>query len=374
MGIEEGGGGGVDAGGTGTRDCHSTVALHAAPGLTPDGEGGGDGEGAPADRNLLEVRWRPACASSPAPTHPAPRSRAAPPAPDGRPPQPRGSSPPCRVRRVGVAEPHRPRHIVEDLARRPAATCRRRRRLQSGRRVARAQGLGASDGAHPQREPRGGLAAALAAEPRLGSQAVGHRPVAPAAGNGRRGGRPGGAILQPCPGGRLPTGLPAEPRLGTQTPGHRPAAPRARRALARSRSSAQQIAGLLQQPRRPGLKPVGLMVPGGVGEQLADALLDHLRPLVRPAPPLRRHTPLRRPVGEALAQPRAGAIELMAGARRQPDRPASGISATRRVRPSGRRFRIGDWSRRSRRGPQIALQAAEARSAPKPGWEPPHRP
>jgi hypothetical protein len=99
---------------------------------------------------------------------------------------------------------------------------------------------------------------------------------------------------------------------------------RAGRALARSRRSAQQIPGLLHQPRRSQLKPVGLMVPGGVGEQLADALLDHLRPLIRPAPPLRRHTPLRRSVGEALAQPRAGAIELMAGARRQPDRPASG--------------------------------------------------
>jgi hypothetical protein len=41
-------------------DCHSTVALHAAPGLTPDGEGGGDREGgASPDRNLSEVRWRP---------------------------------------------------------------------------------------------------------------------------------------------------------------------------------------------------------------------------------------------------------------------------------------------------------------------------
>src|SRR5450755_1969576 len=27
------------------RVSHSTVVLHAAPGLTPDGEGGGDGEG-----------------------------------------------------------------------------------------------------------------------------------------------------------------------------------------------------------------------------------------------------------------------------------------------------------------------------------------
>jgi hypothetical protein len=31
----------------------------AAPGLTPDGEGGGGEGGAPADRNLSEVRWRP---------------------------------------------------------------------------------------------------------------------------------------------------------------------------------------------------------------------------------------------------------------------------------------------------------------------------
>jgi hypothetical protein len=38
-------------------------------------------------------------------------------------------------------------------------------------------------------------------------------------------------------------------------------------------------------------------------------------------------------------------------------------------------FSDRDWSRRSRRGALIALQAAaEARSAPKPGWEPPHRP
>jgi hypothetical protein len=53
------------------RVSHSTVVLHAAPGLTPDGDGGGDGEGAPsivatASYNDVESNTRRR------PTNPAP--------------------------------------------------------------------------------------------------------------------------------------------------------------------------------------------------------------------------------------------------------------------------------------------------------------
>ncbi len=152
-------------------------------------------------------------------------SRPAPPAPGAAPAH---RCPPSRTLRS--SQPHRPRRIVEHMAPRRLTTCRLRRRGPGHRAIARAcDGCrGSCTSLDRETEPRARLAGPLAAEPRLGTHALRHRPATHSHHSGSGEGERAGFRSSHSREAGLPAALPAILDL----PAHadpRAAAPRTRR-------------------------------------------------------------------------------------------------------------------------------------------------